>query len=120
MKKRLKTRRWIVRKFFVIFIALLLTTVCISTAYADKAVEAAEAKFREARRAYIGAKEELSDAQIESLRTIGKTEKQEAKKNVWGAHRKVKRTKKAYKEALKVLHEAEMARDAKIDRSPWK
>ena len=41
-------------------------------------------------------------------------------KAVWDARREVKKTKEAYKAALSVLRKAEMARDAKIDRSPWK
>ena len=87
---------------------------------ASQDLETAKANFKQAREAYIAAKKTLSDAQIKSLRTIGRAEKDEAVKAVWDARREVKKTKEAYKAALSVLRKAEMARDAKIDRSPWK
>ena len=107
------------KKLYIIFVAALLMVTFVSVSYADKAVEAAEAKFKEARKVYIAAQEELSDAQIDSLLTIGKPEKREAVERVKEAREEKKAAKKIYKETLHVLHEAEMARDAKIDRSPW-
>lgn len=108
------------KKSCVILLALLLTFAFISNGYTGQTVKAAKAEFKEVREVYINAKKELSDAQIDALFTIGKTEKQEAVARVWNARRALKKAKKAYKEALNVLHEAELARDAKIDRSPWK
>ena len=108
------------RRFFIISMALLLIVAFVSTAYADQAVKAAKTEFKEVRETYISAKKELSNAQLDALVTVGKAEKQEAVKRVWNARRTLKKTKTAYKKALKVLHKAEIARDAKIDRSPWK
>lgn len=92
----------------------------MSVSYGDDAVNAAKAKFDTAKKAYIDAKENLSDAQIKSLMTVGRAEKDEAIKKVWDARKEVKSTKESYKAALSELHKAEMARDAKIDRSPWR
>ena len=108
------------RRFFIISMALLLIVAFVSTAYADQAVKAAKTEFKEVRATYISAKKELGDAQLDALMTVGKAEKQEAVKKVWNARSALRKAKKAYKKALKVLHKAEIARDAKIDRSPWK
>lgn len=116
----MSTRRWTVRRFFIISMALLLIVAFVSTAYADRTVKAAKAGFKRVRETYISAKKELNDAQLDALMTVGKAEKQEAVKRVWNARRTLKKTKAAYKKALNVLHKAEIARDAKIDRSPWK
>ena len=108
------------RRFCITLIALFLIATFISAVYADEAVKAAKASFKKVREAYILAKEELSDAQIGSLFTVGEAEKQEAKKRIWRAQKQLRAAKKAYVAALNELHEAETARDAKIDRSPWK
>jgi 3-dehydroquinate synthetase len=108
------------KKFYIFLTMLLFTAMLISQAFGDEAVDAAKAKFNMARKAYIVAKEKLSDAQIKSLRTIGKAEKAEAVKNVLAAREEVKSTKLVYKAALSELRKAEIARDSKIDRSPWK
>lgn len=108
------------RRIFIILVALFLIVSFISTACAKEAVEAAKAKFKEVRETYIVAKEELSDAQIDALLTIGKVEKEKAVERVREARKVLKAAKKAYKDALSELHKAELARDAKIDRSPWR
>ncbi|MDD5681691.1 MAG: hypothetical protein PHI59_10695 [Candidatus Omnitrophica bacterium] len=108
------------KKLCIFLTALFFTSVLISASYGDEAVDAAKIKFDTAKKAYIEAKEKLSDAQIKSLRTIGRAEKDEAIKGVWGARKEVKATKAVYKAALSELRKAEIARDSKIDRSPWK
>lgn len=108
------------RKVCIALIALSLIVTFIPMAYADKAVKEAKANFKEVRKAYILAKEKLGDAQIEALFTVGKAEKQEAVNELKEAQRTLKAAKSAYKAALNKLHQAELARDAKIDRSPWK
>ena len=106
------------KKYFIILGAAVLTIAFISMAY-GQTVKDAEVKFRQAREAYVAAQEELSDAQIDSFLTVGKAEKEKAVSRLSNAKAELKRTKKAYKEALSVLHKAELTRDAKIDRSPW-
>ena len=86
------------RRLCIVLTVLFLMATFISTAYAQGAVEVANSNFKEVRKVYIRAKEELSDAQIDAIWAI----------------------EKAYKAALKELHKAELARDARIDRSPWK
>lgn len=108
------------KKLCIFLMVLFLTGMLISVSYGDEAVDAAKAKFDIAKKAYIEAKNKLSDAQIKSLRTIGRAEKDDAVKNVWESRKEVKKTKVIYKAALSDLHQAEMARDAKIDRSPWR
>lgn len=108
------------RRFCTILIILSFIVSFIPMAYAEKAVETAKAKFKEVRKAYILAKEKLSDTQIEALLTTGKAEKQEAVEKVRQARGELKAAKKAYKDALNKLQQAEVARDAKIDRSPWR
>jgi len=108
------------RRLCIIAIALFVMVIFVSTTYADEAVRAAKASFIEARKAYVLAKEKLSDSQIEALLTTGKAEKKTAGEKARQARMEVKAAKEAYKAALRRLHEAEMARDAKIDRSPWK
>lgn len=108
------------RKFWIVLIALFLIVTFIPTAYTDQAVETAKGKLKKVRRAYVLAKEELSEAQIDALFTIGKAEKQEAVKRVRDVRGEVGAAKKAYKNALNELHKAEITRDAKIDRSPWR
>ena len=108
------------RKFYIVAMALFLSAAFMSTAHADKAVKAAEAKFRIARKAYIAASKELGDAKLDSLFTMGKEEKQKAVNRIRDSREETRATKKVYKKTLKALHNAEMARDAKIDRSPWK
>ena len=108
------------KKVGIFLIALFFASMLISVSYADEAVDAAKAKFDTVRSAYIAAKQKLSDAQIKSLKTIGRAEKDEVVKSVWGAREEVKKTKEVYKAALSELRKAEMARDAKIDRSPWR
>ena len=108
------------RKFCIMLITLILVGAFISTGYTDEAVRAAEAEFRKARKAYIVAKSELSDAQIDALLTVGKAEKREAVKRVREARGELRAAKKVYKSTINKLRRAEMARDAKIDRSPWR
>lgn len=108
------------KKLCILLMALFLIGAFISVSYGDEAVDAAKAKFDTAKKAYIAAKDKLSDAQIKSLRTIGRAEKDEAIKAVWDARKEVKSTKAVYKAALSELHKAEIARDSKIDRSPWR
>lgn len=108
------------RKIGIFLIALFFVGMLMSASYGDQTVDAAKAKFDQAKAAFIAAKEKLSDAQIKSLRTIGKAEKDEAVKAVWDAKKEVKKTKDAYKAALSELRKAEMAADAKRDRSPWR
>lgn len=111
------------RKFLILSLALLLTLTFASNSYAFRRravdINTLEANFEKARETYIAAKQELSDAQINSLLTFGKEEKQEAVSQLKEARMEVKDAKKAYKQALNALHKAELARDAKIDRSPW-
>ena len=108
------------KKLCIFLMVLFFTGMLISVSYGDEAVNAAKARFDTARKVYISAKEKLSDAQIKSLRTIGRAAKDEAVKAVWDARKEVKSTKETYKAALSELHKAEMARDAKISRSPWR
>ena len=108
------------RKFCVVLITLVLVTTFISIGYTEETVRAATARFKEARKAYILAKKGLSDAQIDALLTVGKTEKAEAVKKVREARRELRAAKKVYKDAINKLRKAEMSRDAKIDRSPWR
>ena len=115
------------RRVCTIVLILCIMVVFIPPVYAargkdiEKTIERAEVKFKEIRKAYILAKKELSDAQIDALLTVGKTEKQEAVERVQKAREKLKAAKKAYVEALHELHKAEVARDAKRVRpSPWK
>ncbi len=107
------------KKVFVVLLAALLVSVFISPTFADQAVDAAKATFKQATSAYVDAKEKLSDAQIKSIMTVGKSEKQEAVTAIKDAKKEVIDTKKAYKAALHELKKAEIARDANIDRSPW-
>ncbi len=108
------------KKLCVFLMALFFTGMLISVSRGDEAVDAAKAKFDTAKKAYIAAKNKLSDAEIKSLKTIGRAEKDDAVKSVWEARREVKNTKAVYKTMLSGLHQAEMARDAKISRSPWR
>lgn len=113
------------KKAGIFLMALFFVSALIAASYAaseglNQNLETAKNNFKQARGAYIAAKENLSDAQIKSLRTVGRAEKDESVKAVWDARREVKKTKGAYKAALSALHKAEMARDAAIDRSPWK
>ncbi|MEA3305226.1 MAG: hypothetical protein U9R52_00255 [Candidatus Omnitrophota bacterium] len=108
------------RKFCIMLTALVLVGAFISTGYADRAVQAAEATFKQVRKVYILAKKELGDAQIDALLTVGKAEKREAVKKVRKARKELRAAKKLYKSAISKLRKAEMARDAKIDRSPWR
>ncbi len=109
------------KKSLLVLTALLFTAMILSVSYADEAVNAAKVKFDAAKNAYIAAKQKLSDAQIKSLRTVGKAEKQEAVKAVLDAKKEVKTTKETYKAALSELHKAEMTRDANSPRpKPWK
>lgn len=102
------------------FVCALITAGCAANDDLNKAVDAAKAKFDQAKNAYIAAKKSLSGAQIESLMTIGKAEKQEAVRAVWDARKNVKKTKEVYKAALSELRQAEIAKDAARDRSPWR
>ena len=108
------------RKFCIMLIALVLVGAFISTGYADETVQAAKTRFKQVRKAYIVAKKELGDAQIDALLTIGKAKKQEAVKKVRKARKELRAAKKLYKSAINKLRKAEMARDAKRDRSPWR
>ncbi len=83
-------------------------------------VKEAEARFEKAQDAYIAAKEEIRDAKLDSLLTFGKEEKKKAVDRIHQARRELKTTRKTYKDALKALRQAEMVRDAKRDRSPWR
>ena len=100
-------------------VALVIAAAFMPAGYAADDVTALEAKFKKARTAYVKAQEALSDAQIDSLLTTGKSEKDEARKKISTARQGVKKAKEDYKKALSALHDAETARDAKIDRSPW-
>lgn len=108
------------KKACIFLMALFFAGVLISVGYGDESVDASKAKFDTAKKAYIDAKEKLSDAQIKSLMTVGRSEKDDAIKKVWDARKEVKSTKAVYKAALSELRNAEMARDSKIDRSPWR
>ncbi len=108
------------KKVCIFLMALFFAGALISVGCGDEAVDAAKAKFDTAKKAYIDAKEKLSDVQIKSLMTVGRAEKDDAVKNVLDARKEVKSTKAVYKAALSELRNAEMARDGKIDRSPWK
>lgn len=113
------------KKLGIFLTVLLFVTTLIVSGYAatedlDKNLETAQANFKQARTAYITAKQTLSDAQIKSIRTIGRAEKDEAVKAVWDARKEVKKTKEAYKAALSALRKAEIAKSATIDRSPWR
>ncbi|MBU4377035.1 MAG: hypothetical protein KKD29_06140 [Candidatus Omnitrophica bacterium] len=113
------------KKIGIFLMALFFVSTLITAGYTadkdlNKAVDMAKAKFNQARGAYIAAKKSLSDAQIKSLRTIGKAEKQEAVKAVWDARKNVKKTKEVYKADLSQLRQAEIAKDGARDRSPWR
>ena len=107
------------RKLVTALTVLFMLVVFTATACADRAVKAAEADFEKARKTYISAREGLVDAKMDSLLTFGKAEKRKATERVNKAKRELKSAKKAYKAALKKLHNAEISRDSKIDRSPW-
>lgn len=108
------------KKVCIFLMALFFTGALVSVSCGDEAVDAAKAKFDIVRKSYIDAKKKLSGAEIKSLTTIGRTEKDDAVKNIRDAREEIKSAKAAYKAALSELHNAEMARDAKIDRSPWR
>jgi uncharacterized membrane protein len=115
------------RKVCILLLVVFVVMSITPTAYCflkktkdiNQQIQEAKAEFKKVRKAYVLAKEELSDAQIESVFTLGKAEKQEAVERVQKAREEARAAKKAYKEALSKLHDAEVARDAKIDRSPW-
>ncbi len=113
------------KKAGIFLMALFFVSALIAASYAastdlSQNLETAKANFKQAKDAFVAAKKTLSDAQIKSLRTIGRAEKDESVKAVWSARREVKKTKEAYKAALSALRKAEMAKDATIDRSPWR
>ena len=111
------------RKIFMISIVLLLSAAFVSTACAAdrdaKIRDKAETKFRKAKAVYIAAKDELVDAKIDSLPTIGKSEKQESLDRVRKARKELIAARKKYKKVLSELHKAEITIHAKRDRSPW-
>ncbi len=108
------------RKFCTILITLILVATFVSIGYTEETVRAANDRFKEARKAYILAKREFGDAQIDALFTIGKAEKREAVERVRNARKELRAAKNVYKDTIHKLHQAEMARDAKRDRSPWR
>jgi Holliday junction resolvasome RuvABC DNA-binding subunit len=98
---------------------LFIIAAFTAAVYAEQSVKAAKADFKQARKTYILAKEELVDAKFDSLLTLGYAEKNEAVERMQKARKELKSANKAYKAALKKLHMAEIARDAKIERFPW-
>lgn len=108
------------KKTYIFLMALFFASTLVSVSYGNEAVDAAKVKFNMVKKVYIDAKKKLSHAEIESLMTVGKMEKDEAVKRVQDTRKEVKSAKETYKAALSELHKAETIRDAGIDRSPWK